>query len=442
MVRSRLRRTTRDDGWMRVTMVGLGSVGDVAPLLTLGRALRNRGHQARLVALAGYADLCRDAGVELVPVAGDTTSAMWPAHRWARRATLAQPGLMYLSMRRRLAGTAEATTTAILTAATDADVLVPGLVTHGACQLLGAERGIPVRPLLFAPLLPGRDPASACLALPTPSARLSWASSSLMWRLTQLLGSAHTAAMADRLGRRLPTRSEVRDVLLATSPVVSPLSPAPPAPRIEQTGWIPASAARPPLPPDLVEFLDEGPPPVLMTFGSCPVVDPAADLRLFLAAARRAGVRVVVQSTAAPEGPLSGDPSARPQHAAVRDAFNAGSVDHAALLPRVRAVVHHGGAGTTYAALAAGRPAVVVPHLGDQSYYARRVHDLGAGPAGIPRWRLTPRALAPALADALEPGTAAAASAIARRLATEDGPARVVEALERAVRTASGATPG
>ncbi len=65
------------------------------------------------------------------------------------------------------------------------------------------------------------------------------------------------------------------------------------------------------------------------------------------------------------------------------------------------AVVHHGGAGTTGAALAAGAPSIVTPFFGDQPFWGRRVHTLGVGPAPIPRRRLTAEKLATAIQQAV-----------------------------------------
>jgi len=79
-----------------------------------------------------------------------------------------------------------------------------------------------------------------------------------------------------------------------------------------------------------------------------------------------------------------------------------GSVSHAALFPRVAAVVHHGGAGTTTTAARAGAPQLILAHVLDQFYWAKRVEELGLGPPALPRRRLTARSLARALALLLD----------------------------------------
>jgi UDP:flavonoid glycosyltransferase YjiC (YdhE family) len=68
----------------------------------------------------------------------------------------------------------------------------------------------------------------------------------------------------------------------------------------------------------------------------------------------------------------------------------------------VAAVVHHGGAGTTHTAARAGVPQIVIPHMLDQFYFARRVHELGVAPPAIRRSRLTADRLAESVRAALD----------------------------------------
>jgi len=95
------------------------------------------------------------------------------------------------------------------------------------------------------------------------------------------------------------------------------------------------------------------------------------------------------------------------------------------------AAVHHGGAGTTAAALRAGIPSVIVPHLGDQPFWARKLRRIGAAPEAIPARRFSEEALTRALAATLDGAMAAAAAEVARALAHEDGVARACETIEK-----------
>jgi len=164
--------------------------------------------------------------------------------------------------------------------------------------------------------------------------------------------------------------------------------------------------------PDLEAFLAAGPPPVYIGFGSMGTDDPAATARLVLDANVAAGVRAIVRRGWARL--LAADPPASVHFVE--------SVPHAWLLPRVAAAVHHGGAGTTAASLRAGVPTVIVPFHGDQFFWARRVQELGAGPAPITRRRLTVERLAAALVAATsDPALRGRAAALGERIRAEDG---------------------
>ena len=397
-------------------------MGDVTPHLALATELGARGHRAVVIGLEPYAGLAASLGVDYVPVPADTT-ALWPDGALRRGLALAQPGIMFATMLGRFAKSAPSVNDVVLSVTEPGDVIVPGLVTAGAARLLGRELGAVTLPIMLAPLLPADSPASSALAPAHGGSALALLGSRFMWRLSEQLSAAHTADMARRLNTRPVRALGDGPVLMATSPTLTPPSARWPG-WLHQTGWIePVAGSGDPLGSGLSGFLAAERPPVLMTFGSCPVVSPIRDIDLFLHSARAAGARVVLQSHAIPAGQVNDW------------AYNAPGVRHTELMRRVAAVVHHGGAGTTHAALAAGRPAMVVPHLGDQGYYARRVHELGAGPRGIPRWRLTTSMLAQRL-RALNVGESAAhftraADAVSRALNSEDGRGTAVAAIER-----------
>ena len=106
-------------------------------------------------------------------------------------------------------------------------------------------------------------------------------------------------------------------------------------------------------------------------------------------------------------------------------------VHHAWLFPRVSAVVHHGGSGTTGAGLRAGAPSVLVPHLGDQPFWARRVAELGVGPQPVARRQLTAQRLAEAITRAVtDTGIQERARSFGERIRAEDGIGQAVEILE------------
>ncbi len=114
-----------------------------------------------------------------------------------------------------------------------------------------------------------------------------------------------------------------------------------------------------------------------------------------------------------------------------------GDLPHGWLLPRVAAVVHHGGAGTTGAALRAKVPSIIVPHAFDQRFWGRRVSALGCGPPPIDVECLSASGLASALRVALvDDRMRSALARIGDCLQAEDGPGRAAEQLEQWIRGA------
>jgi sterol 3beta-glucosyltransferase len=113
-----------------------------------------------------------------------------------------------------------------------------------------------------------------------------------------------------------------------------------------------------------------------------------------------------------------------------------GPIPHDWLLPQAAAVVHHAGAGTTAAGLRAGIPAVTVPAYTDQPFWARRLAALGAGPAPIPRSKMTTRRLTAAITAAVNtPAHLRNARQIASQLAREHGATGILSELEDASKT-------
>ena len=126
-------------------------------------------------------------------------------------------------------------------------------------------------------------------------------------------------------------------------------------------------------------ILNEYNPPVYVGFGSAAGLHPEKLANVVIAALVQAGQRGVIATGWGGLAPpnLPGD------------IFQLEAAPHAWLFPRMAAVVHHAGAGTTAAALRAGKPSIICPFLGDQPFWGTRVHSLGAGPRPIPRKKLT-----------------------------------------------------
>jgi UDP:flavonoid glycosyltransferase YjiC (YdhE family) len=103
---------------------------------------------------------------------------------------------------------------------------------------------------------------------------------------------------------------------------------------------------------------------------------------------------------------------------------------HDWLFPRMAAVIHHGGSGTTHSALRAGKPSIVMPFAGDQAFWADRLRRLGVAPAALPAASPDTAALAAALDFVARETVVARAAELGRRMASEDGLAAAVAAIE------------
>lgn len=164
---------------------------------------------------------------------------------------------------------------------------------------------------------------------------------------------------------------------------------------------------------DLADFLAAGPPPVYIGFGSIVVDDPDAMTKMIFEAVERTGQRALVSKG---WGGLGGDELGKP-----KNVFMLGNCPHDWLFKHVSCVVHHGGAGTTAAGIACGRPTVIVPFFGDQPFWGAMVARAGAGPAPIPYKNLTAESLTEAISEALKPETLELAQQLGERIQHEQG---------------------
>jgi sterol 3beta-glucosyltransferase len=176
-------------------------------------------------------------------------------------------------------------------------------------------------------------------------------------------------------------------------------------------------------PADLVEFLAAGLPPVFIGFGSMPHFNSAETTAIFVQAVERSGQRAILQGGYAGLGAGAKLPN---------QIFLAGDVPHSWLFPRVAAVMHHGGAGTTAAAFRAGVPQIVVPHILDQPFWAQCAFDLGVSPKPFRASQLSVDRVTQALqAAAVDRSMRQRAQEIAVKVRAEDGVGQIVQLFEQ-----------
>ncbi|OJJ45897.1 hypothetical protein ASPZODRAFT_98895 [Penicilliopsis zonata CBS 506.65] len=168
-------------------------------------------------------------------------------------------------------------------------------------------------------------------------------------------------------------------------------------------------------PEELVSFLEAGSPPLYIGFGSIVVSDPIALTKTVFEAVQCTGHRAIVS---AGWSRLAADQGLEIPSSIY---LLQGNCPHDWLFPRVSAVVHHGGAGTTATGLACGCPTVVVPFFGDQPFWGSIVARAGAGPTPIPFKQLTADRLAESIQQALTPEIRERARQLSEQMRGENG---------------------
>ncbi|MGW3326904.1 glycosyltransferase [Streptomyces virginiae] len=399
---------------MRILMATAGSRGDVAPYTGLGAALRRAGHEVALAATEGFAPSAESAGLDFRALPADHRSHGDVQHE---RDLLRAASAFMTDIGGGIADVVTEGTDLLLLSATTAP-----LGWH-----LTQASGIPSLGVYLQPTAPTGDFAPTV----TGARSLGRAGNRALGRFALRMADRVYEPAVKQLRARLLlsplTAARMRRQQEETGgPVLHGFStalvprPSDWAPHLTVTGpWWPHLDPSAQLPSVVQDFLTAGPRPVLVGFGSMAAGEGERLSEIAVRALRQAGLRGILQSGSAGLAADAGD-----------DILTVGDVPHALLFPRLAAVVHHAGAGTTAAALRAGIPSVTVPVAADQPFWATRLAAIGAAPKPIPFRSLTAERLADALTTAArESSYARAAAAAARHMATEDGTQSVVRAV-------------
>ncbi len=413
---------------MRVLIATAGSRGDVQPYVALGRGLARAGHQVTLLADEMFAPLVRRHGLRL-----------WPVHMNPRRVFeqgLRRAGSRTLPLMRQffqqVRGMVRQYFVEALAAAREADVVLFSALGFPAAHVAEAL-GLPYVGVYLQPATPTRAfPSPFAPSLPAWVPLRGWYNW-LSFRVTNWMLALTARGVVNQCRREilgLPAKSWrfYATVDVAPIPILYGYSPrVVPRPRDwgawihvvgywfldEERGWHP--------PRDVMTFLESGPPPIYVGFGSMVDVDAKFLTRAVVDAVQRLEQRCILLGGWA----QMGDVPLPPTFLRVEE------IPHGWLFPRCSVVVHHGGAGTTATGFRAGVPQVVVPFYFDQPFWARRVHALGVGPAPVPRRALTADRLAQAIAEALaDARVRQKAQVLGQHIRQEDGVQQAVAILQ------------
>lgn len=389
---------------MQVLLSSIGSRGDVQPLLALALELRALGHHARLCVAPNFKEWIESYGLECTPIGPDLrklTGGTVPG----------KPVLPSQEQLQRLADESVRTQFQVIAkAARGCDLVVAGGALQIATRSVAEELNIPY---VFAAYCPAVLPS---VKYPPPrtgghySYSLPETVNAQLWTENEKEFNARfgTTLNEERAKSGLGPVTSVRAYMftdrpwLAADPALAPAFPAAGLEIVQTGAWtLPAPTA---LTEDLENFLADGTPPLYLGFGSMRASEQTG--RMLIEAARALGLRSLLS-----QGWANLTPSDTGN-----DCLSIGDVNHEKLFPRVAAIVHHGGAGTTTAAARAGRAQIIIPHNYDQFYWAHRVQQLGVGVFGPTRDDLTVDALVEALREGLQPEVTARAQVVAGRM--------------------------
>jgi UDP:flavonoid glycosyltransferase YjiC (YdhE family) len=373
---------------MRVLVIADGTRGDVQPMTVIALQLVREGHQITFAGPPTFRAFVEATGLTFTPLPYDTEAGI------KANAGVATGGLfeMLSIVPKVFVQAAEGQLSVLPELAKHADFMLVGGIHLGVPSAAEYAR-IPWRWVLYTPILyPSNSHPPMIAALGRAPRFVNW----MLWQCSGWLINLTFRAPINKHRARLqlPALDDVAQHILCANPILAmepELAPLPPEwPHADVIGYLDPGPGDP-LPPELEAFIERGPAPIYIGFGSMPDDDPRKTTRLLAEATRLAGVRAVISRGWADFG------NDLPEHCLAIDAAS-----HARLFPRMAAIVHHGGAGTTAAAARAGRPQLIVPHMADQFFFGNLVHELGIGVAPIRRTRLRAAGLAQRLRTLLD----------------------------------------
>nr|KAE8924278.1 Sterol 3-beta-glucosyltransferase [Phytophthora fragariae] len=435
---------------MRICIIIVGTRGDVQPFLAIAKRLQRDGHRVRLATHAVYRDFVMDHGVEFYPLGGDPKELA--AYMVKTGGHLIPTKIETLTKdvprnKEMINEIVHSTWPAVSAADPDggdpgvpgnpfqAQAIIANPVSYGHIHV--AERlGVPLHIMFPQPWVPTR-------AFPHPLANMPYTdelkkTNYLSYKMVDLLMWQGTEGLINEFRtkvlklRKIRNGDGGRDLLLDLhiphafmwSPELVP-KPADWGDLYDVIGTVtlnsgPSSSYT--ASPELEAFLGRDNGPIFVGFGSMVLADPEATTKMIVQAAQQADVRVLIQSS---WSDMAGDLDIPD------NVFFIGNCPHDWLMPRVCAVVHHGGAGTTAAGLLAGKPTFIVPFFGDQPFWGHAVVKAGVGVEPCPISQLTAEKLREAFVGLMDPTLRARALELRDTMRREDGASEAVRSFYR-----------
>jgi len=419
---------------MKITVIAAGSRGDIQPYLALAKGLCDAGHQVKLATHENFKAWVESYNIQYATLTGNSQQMIQDgeAQEWVNSGD--DPRKFMSGFKRLMGPVMKQAILDTWEASKGADLIVPGSLAYYGAYVVNREMHIPWVQTFLQPIHPtGAFPSPLLPSYHTYGPLRNMLSHYVAgWGTWAMMRSDYNKVLQETLGvRGLPFIGVFGENERKGIPALYGYSPSfLPKPRnwakhIHVTGyWFLDQSQHWQPPADLLDFLDSGPAPVYVGFGSMSTEDPEATTQMVIDALHKAGQRGIL---------LKGWGAIRDTGQPSDDVFFIDSAPHEWLFPRMEAVVHHGGAGTTGAGLRAGKPSILTPYFADQPWWGMRVYERGVGPRPIPRAELTSDNLATAITEALNgSGMRERAAKLGEQIRAEGGVGTAVRIIESA----------
>ena len=390
---------------MRVFIITFGSRGDVQPYIALGSGLRAAGHHVTIGGHPRFATFIESYGFEFADLGGDPQASLASIDGKEWMESGQNPLKFVQGFRKLIALDLHQLTERAWKAAQNSEVIIGSGTSLYSAAAVSEALSVPFIQAYLQPIHPTWEFPSAVLPL-------SIKGGGIINFLTHIIGGQMFWQTLHPLVNQM--RRELFD-LPPISPLLGPLPGMHRKKMLVLYGYSPSVLPRPKNweewikvtgywfldepnwtpPPELIAFLDAGPPPVCIGFGSISDNAPERMTESVLSALRKTGQRGIL---------LSGW-GGLVQSDLPDEVFLLNEAPHSWLYNRSSAVVHHGGAGTTSAAFRSGVPSVIVPFFGDQLFWADRAYHLGVATKPVPRQFVSASTLADAIKIAVADST-------------------------------------
>jgi sterol 3beta-glucosyltransferase len=415
---------------MNILIIASGTRGDVQPVLAVAKGLQHAGHTVTLIAGSNFEAWVASHGVGFVGTLDMEAMMQSEAGiKWVENGL--NPRVQLNQMRLLLEEHWRGLTQPILDHIESADLVLGGFTSEPYLATICTHYRKPLISLYLQPTRPTKSGAATAQPIfPTRESILNRWIGQFAQRLLWGVAESSTNHLRRQLGLPPHTYSDyakgIRSipVILGVSPYVVPhasdwgshIHTAGYWFLDEGTTWEPSA--------ELQTFLEAGSPPVYIGFGSMSASNPSATAHMVKTALERTGQRGILAKGWSGSLDVISD----------NTLFLLDKAPHDWLFPRMAGVVHHGGAGTTASGLRAGKPTFIIPHMADQPFWGRRVHELGVGVKPVPRPKLTVETLAEGIQHlTTNREMLSKAQTLGEKIRNEKGVTRSVELIEKII---------